>query len=900
MREKIIANNSSLISAEIFLNDSLKNCLLKVSRALTIIKYYGHYSQKFIFANNNSKFTFSLVCGEKTLMMIINVNISGFNSILNFTAVWNSVLNGRLSELSNLTNDLLKTISKKSNKSTLSYTKKLFLKLNLGWDWIFPNTFRMKNNYKLTRYFEYCPIINIDYSEIYVNCGFIEITNGCLILLVESRVLKFIKSKYSKLPTKPEFEILLDIIYENICHNNYEDIYFEDKDSRTYKAPYTTGLKNLGNTCYMNSALQCILNNPHFQLFFDTVSRIDKFQFNLFTYPLLNATFELFKRLKLNKSLLNQIKEFKRAIGNYSPRFKNFNQQDSSEFLQCFLEHLNDEYILYFSNCPKNTTPTKKDNSVIVQAYQKDRIGYFSNLFNGLITNCITCGICNRYDYVTSSIVNLQLNIPHKEFLKFNVRIIPFDTNGKQTVQNLQISVEADLSVKSLKLDLEELISVPKDRLVIGIEQDIDKNVKELIMIHEEGIKARELSDISSVLYCFELPTNYDDEKSGYVIINQVVKNYGKFKHFGYNLFIIPIVDSFNFEHFYKSLVHSIPRVSNININNTKKRTANLLVDIPCKIIKTCSTSFRAKFGMPKIICDKLEYTPFNEKIFFIYKVNKMHSNGNKEKAILKIQTDAQFIESLPLVNGDNIILEWKDNSIEKKNMNCSYSSFNSINYKDQFQSFKHTNSFVSAILAPLHSLSLTFIEWVKDLISGEKVDIGKQERYPTLEDCIRDYLKPIYFIPDENPILNWECEFCGNNFGEKKESISRLPQYLMINFNRFKAGPNINNSKDDQFVECPLESYFNENDDKEKFSLIGVINHFGDLSGGHYTATCKNSFDGQWRNFNDTYVNIADIKDIISSETYMLIYQRSSSTIDDISLNLDSLPLNSKYFFTI
>jgi ubiquitin C-terminal hydrolase len=899
MREKIAINNSQLNRTETFLNDSLNSLLLKVSKALITIQYYGCYLQTFTFADSSSKFIFSLICGEKALIISISANIIGYNSILNFAAAWNSALNGLVSGLSNLVNDLLKSIFKKSNKSSLSYTKKLFLKLNLGCDWNSVNTFRMLNNYRLTRYFEYCPIINIKYSEIYINCGFIETATGCLILVVSSKALNFIKLKYSKIPKKPEFEILLDIIYENICHGNYKNIYFKDKDNESYKVAYTMGLNNLGNTCYMNSALQCILKYPHFQLFFDVVSRIEKFQFNISTYPLLNATFKLFQKLKLNKPHFRQINEFKRVLGSYSSTFKYFDQQDSSEFLQCFLDHLDDEFMLYFSNCPKYSTPTEKNDLALMQVGQKIGIGYFKGLFNGYTTSSVTCGICHKYNYVASPMANLQLNIPHREFLQFNVKIIPFDTNGKQTAQSLQISIESHLSVESLKLDLEELSSVPKGRLVIGIEKDLDKNIKELIMIHNEGLKVSDLFNDSSNMYCFELPNDYDSEKSCYIIINQVVKSFGKFKNLGYSLFTIPTVK--NFRQFYNNLVHNIPRVSNFNIKNTKKRIVNLLVDIPCKISKTCSTSCRLKFGEPKIICDKPEeFIPFCENFFIISKVNRMYSGRDCEKAILQIQTDFQFTSSLPLVNGDNILIEWKDNSIVKENMYPSYYSSYFSNYENQHQLFKQASNFASAILMPFRSLSLTFVDRVKDLISGEKVDIGKQEYHPTLEDCIRDYLKPINFIPNENPMFNWVCEFCGNNFGVKKENITSLPQYLVIHFNRIKVDPKMINSKNDQFVECPLEYYFSENDKQFKFSLMGVVSHFGGLSGGHYTAACKSSFDGKWRNFNDTYVEIVDSKNIISPETYMLVYQRNSSAIEDRHFNLDNLPLKSKYMFTI
>ena len=45
------------------------------------------------------------------------------------------------------------------------------------------------------------------------------------------------------------------------------------------------------------------------------------------------------------------------------------------------------------------------------------------------------------------------------------------------------------------------------------------------------------------------------------------------------------------------------------------------------------------------------------------------------------------------------------------------------------------------------------------------------------------------------------------------------------------------------------------EEDGKMVYDLIGVINHFGGLGGGHYTAFGKNEVTGQWYEFDDSYV---------------------------------------------
>jgi ubiquitin C-terminal hydrolase len=43
----------------------------------------------------------------------------------------------------------------------------------------------------------------------------------------------------------------------------------------------------------------------------------------------------------------------------------------------------------------------------------------------------------------------------------------------------------------------------------------------------------------------------------------------------------------------------------------------------------------------------------------------------------------------------------------------------------------------------------------------------------------------------------------------------------------------------------------------KQHYNLCGVINHFGNINDGHYTATCLNENDGLWYSYNDSNVNL-------------------------------------------
>lgn len=68
-------------------------------------------------------------------------------------------------------------------------------------------------------------------------------------------------------------------------------------------------------------------------------------------------------------------------------------------------------------------------------------------------------------------------------------------------------------------------------------------------------------------------------------------------------------------------------------------------------------------------------------------------------------------------------------------------------------------------------------------------------------------------------------------------------------------------------------------------YDLFGIVNHFGSLNGGHYTATCKNSVDGEWYYFNDSSVSSAGhggSSRIMADAAYVLFYRRRDNAPTD------------------
>ena len=143
-----------------------------------------------------------------------------------------------------------------------------------------------------------------------------------------------------------------------------------------------TGLANLGNTCYINSAVQCLCNTYSFSRFFRKAFSIQESNSD----DLLMHFQVLVKVLWKGRGAFEPV-EFVEGVFRRWPDFKPGTQQDAQEFLRLFLDYL--------------------DTTSIV-----------TETFRGKIENQITCKNCNTVHKLTEDFFDLPVCIPNKKELE--------------------------------------------------------------------------------------------------------------------------------------------------------------------------------------------------------------------------------------------------------------------------------------------------------------------------------------------------------------------------------------------------------------------------------------------------------------------------------------------------
>uniref|UniRef100_A0A3P8RPK2 ubiquitinyl hydrolase 1 n=1 Tax=Amphiprion percula TaxID=161767 RepID=A0A3P8RPK2_AMPPE len=601
------------------------------------------------------------------------------------------------------------------------------------------------------------------------------------------------------------------------------------------KTPGVLGLKNHGNTCFMNAVVQCLSNTDLLAEYLG-LERYRGEEPQAARAEVTEQLASLVRGLWTLEYTPQLSVEFKSIVAKYGSQFRGNSQHDALEFLLWLLDRVHEDAN---STADNNSSKTKANAKV-------SRHSFVQEHFQAQYRSSLTCPHCLKQSNTFDPFLCISLPIPLRQTRPLCVTLV-FSTKGQRYLR-VGLAVPLFGSVSCL-------------RAMVAAEGNISPDQVILSELYSTGFQRSfadddDLTSIadSDVVYAFQAP---------------------------------PLC----------SRGSSAPHSGNLGNRLSIKNPAN--TDFPHSfgnfvLFLMCNTAGSGqqavRFGPPflmledrSISWDQLQQSILS-KLYYLMLNGSQAQNAGVLFKIRVVGGSAAYSylspqDSRPLyhpavdrylrLNGNNISILWS-------------SLFGSIQE-----------------------------EVVKDAESvRNQQQQHLQQHSCTLDECFQLYTKEEQLAPDDA----WKCPHCKQlQQGMVKMSLWTLPDILILHVKRFRQVGERRN-KLSTLVRFPLtgldmaphvvkrsQSMRNVNMGSSQpswkqpsgqhhqsadvilphdylYDLYAVCNHHGGMHGGHYTAYCRNSVDGQWYSYDDSSVDLVPEEEVCTRGAYILFYQRRNT----------------------
>ena len=608
----------------------------------------------------------------------------------------------------------------------------------------------------------------------------------------------------------------------NIIHNKLHEKLKEyqkevsKSDLSPNKNNNLVGLKNSGNTCFINSSLQCLFHNKDLSNYF--LNNLYKKEINIENSQgskgLIAEEFaNLLKEMQSTTSSELNPKNNLRTFLKINKPLSDGKQHDAQEFLSLLLDNLHED-LNRINKKPHFEIEEQKGNETDKEAserfwnlHKKREDSIIVDLFHGQFKSKISCLDCGNKSIKYEPFIFLELPIPEKKnrmVIKFifmnKLEYFGFDLKENSTV----------LDLKKKAVEHMKMCGHNKNER----NEELYNNIEFVLMDQNKIIKV--IYNDKNKLNNNELIYNVLNENKSYELVLYEKKIYKDY----FNIYVYPIKqDNYDTSSYPISLtVTGDMNFKEIIIEN-KKKILNMYINVSENDIIKVGILHQKNDSLAyyiKNIFDSREYCPICNNSQENY--CKLNDNIKLEYLFNKFKT------YIPLL----FVMGVSNKEISRRNMKISENLENGIFFLNDC-----LNSFCEEEL----------------LNKGNKWNCDKCKINNKAKKQMKLYRMPKYLIIQLKKFEN-KVTFLNSINVKKKEDFIKYP---------------INNLDLSQFTE-------NEEEKKYRYDLDSVIQHHGTINEGHYTSICN--INENWVLFNDS--KHYKIDNPITNDAYILFYKRS------------------------
>ncbi|CAN6311507.1 unnamed protein product [Urochloa humidicola] len=606
-----------------------------------------------------------------------------------------------------------------------------------------------------------------------------------------------------------------------------------------------SGLHNLGNTCFMNSAIQSLVHTPPLvEYFMEDYSREINTENPLGLQGELAIAFgELLRKLWSSGRTSVAPRAFKSKLSRFAPQFSGYNQHDSQELLAFLLDGLHEDLNRvkkkpYIEAKDADGRPDDEFAEECWNYHKARNDSIIVDKFQGQYKSTLVCPVCDKISVTFDPFMYLSLPLPSKVTRMITVTV--FSGTGDALPMPFTVMVQKNGNCRDLTKALTDVCCLKSSETLL-LAEVYDRRIYRYLSNPVEGLYSIKDEDI---LVAYRLPVGHE-KLLRLEILHRRADRFAVDSQFYMNRKLIgcPLVTCIPNDSTGKSDIYAAvsavlvpflrakahgPDVSAVKLNgNGPSLDAIVLTDNGTTSEEGLSTSSRDDNAFDD------ELLPF-----------QLSLTDDKGGVRNPINTDSNRVLGLVM----RVLMDWSDREREMYNMD----------YMDELP------------------------EVFKPGFLSKKT---RQEAV-NLFSCLDAFLKEEPLGPDDM----WYCPGCKEHRqASKKLDLWRLPEILVVHLKRFSYSRYMKN-KLDTFVNFPIHDlnmskYVKQTSrdaQQPMYELYAVINHYGGLGGGHYSAYAKLVEEDNWYHFDDSHVSSVNEDEIRTSAAYVLFYRRvgGSSTV--------------------